>query len=175
MRSSERSTRFSGRALIALFVALVLHPWSHNKGLFGSFPGFENPSSLKSDLARSQSINAQGLRLLDRGQIGMAVEKFRLAIALDPGNIEALNNLAVAMEKGRNAQGALPAFHRALRLDPKNPKLHSNLALALRRSGRSHEAARSWRQRNPPQFGAAADGNRRGGAGGAGAARRDFR
>src|SRR5439155_82983 len=101
---------------------------------------FERPSSRKSDPAQSYRINAEGLRLMDRGQIGMAIEKFRLAIAFDPGNIEALNNLAVAMGKEGDVRGSLVVFHRALRLDPGNPKLHSNLALALRRSGRPPDA-----------------------------------
>src|SRR6184192_4300339 len=146
MRSSERrSKQFSGRALIVLFVAQVPYPSSHNGGLFGSSLGFEEASSRKSDSAQSCRINAEGLRLMDRGQIGTAVEKFRLAIALDPKNIEALNNLAVAMGKEGDARGALAVFRRALRLDPGNPKLHSNLALALRRSGRPHDAVLEMR------------------------------
>ena len=150
MRSSERrSKQFSSRALIVLFAALILYPSSRNKRLFGSWLGFENPSSRKSDPAQSYRINAEGLRLMDRGQIGTAVEKFRLAIALDPKNIEALNNLAVAMGKEGDARGALAVFRRALRLDPGDPKLHSNLALALRSSAWAVAQSSSLRASEP--------------------------
>ena len=82
MRSCERrSKQFSGRALIVLFVAQALYPSSHNTGLFGSSLGSEEAPSRKPDPARSCRINAEGLRLMDRGQIGRAVEKFRLAVA----------------------------------------------------------------------------------------------
>src|SRR6266568_2079874 len=102
--------------------------------------GAKKDSVTSSSAVESHRLNAEGLRLMEGGQIRRAAEAFRRAVKADPGNTEALNNLGIAVEKGGDIQEAVSIFHRALRLAPQNAQIHSNLALALRRSGHSHEA-----------------------------------
>ena len=64
-----------------------------------------------------------------------ALEEYRRAAELDPGNTGAHNNAGIALaELGRDAE-AVACFDRAINLDPANFDLHCNKALSLQGLG----------------------------------------
>src|SRR5262249_25463738 len=71
---------------------------------------------------------------------------YRQAVALDPKNAPAHNNLGNALMDKDDLEGAATAHQRALALDPKNGRVHSNLGAVLFRQGRYAEAARAFAQ-----------------------------
>ena len=70
---------------------------------------------------------------------------FERALALEPGNVDALNGLGVALTRtGERARG-VEALRRAVRLAPGHPEANRNLAVALEHEGRGREAAEYYR------------------------------
>jgi WD40 repeat protein len=73
------------------------------------------------------------------------IERCRLAIAANPDDAEACNNLAwqyvTAPEALRDVKGALPLAETAVRLEPGKPLYRNTLGVAYYRDGRYREAA----------------------------------
>jgi tetratricopeptide (TPR) repeat protein len=74
------------------------------------------------------------------GDAGRAIDAYRRALAINPGNPDATLNLGVALESlGRSAEAA-EHYRQALRADPDSAALHYNLALASEGRGGTAEA-----------------------------------
>jgi tetratricopeptide (TPR) repeat protein len=95
-----------------------------------------------------------GLILHDRGQISVAVEDFRRAVALRPQHIEALNALGLALSGVGQDDEARTCYESALRHDPTHPGVHTNLGQLLEQRGNAREALEHYEQaiKTDPSF-----------------------
>lgn len=83
--------------------------------------------------------------LSDPGSTGRAIDLYRKAVSLDPGNQKALYSLGVALTRRGgpgDLQEALAALQKAVRLKPDDLHAYYKLSEASRRLGRSADAAR---------------------------------
>jgi tetratricopeptide (TPR) repeat protein len=69
---------------------------------------------------------------LDGRKLADAEQHYRAALAIDPENIEVLNNLGVALQGQRRHDEAREVFERAVRLDPRADLTRKNLAASSR-------------------------------------------
>jgi tetratricopeptide (TPR) repeat protein len=83
-----------------------------------------------------------GERHFASGEPEEAARHFRTALAADPDNVRALNDLAVVSQLYGETEGCIRLLERALRIDGRDPETLVNLADILLRSGRSDEARR---------------------------------
>ncbi len=87
---------------------------------------------------------AVGRSDLAEGRVGAAIERFRNALKLDPGFVEAHNGLGVAFGmQGRYAESA-DAFRLALALGPSSAHVLNNLGFAQMKTGNLHDARQSF-------------------------------
>ena len=83
-----------------------------------------------------------GAQLVALGDSGGAEAHFRKAIALDPGYMEAHNNLATRLMVSKRFNEGLLELRIAEALDPASCPVHSNLAFAHLKMGNLKEAER---------------------------------
>ena len=69
-----------------------------------------------------------GAAVAQKGLWREAAFRFEQAVAREPGNARAHNNLAVALEAGGDFARALAAYKKALELDPNNTYIRRNYA-----------------------------------------------
>ena len=81
-----------------------------------------------------------GAQLILKGESDEAELHFRKAIALDPGYMEAHNNLATRLMVSQRFEEGLAELRIAEGLDPAAGPVHSNLAFALLKMGNFKEA-----------------------------------
>jgi tetratricopeptide (TPR) repeat protein len=82
-----------------------------------------------------------GIALADAGRIDDAVESFRRAIELDPGDSDVYNNLGTTYYRTRRLDEAIAAFREAVSRAPKHANARYNLGTALAAKGQYSEAA----------------------------------
>ena len=70
-----------------------------------------------------------GLKVAQKGLWQEARFRFERAVALDPGNAAALNNLAVALEQMGEFDGARAAYEKALEIKPGDLYIQQNYDL----------------------------------------------
>jgi Flp pilus assembly protein TadD len=75
-----------------------------------------------------------------------AETSFRRAIALLPGDANALNNLGVALRAQNKLQDAIAVYHQALATAPNSALVHANLGNALDAAGQTSRAEQHLRQ-----------------------------
>lgn len=85
------------------------------------------------DASEAARLHGITLLMLSRGE--QAREALEAALRLDPGNIEAVSNLASALLAGGDATGAVALLGRAVGARPDDAALRNNLANALRAAG----------------------------------------
>ena len=83
---------------------------------------------------------AEGIRLVQQEKLAEAADRFRKAMAADPSNADAANDLGIVLRRQRDFQDAIAAFETARQLRPEEARIQSNLALALDDMGRVAEA-----------------------------------
>jgi tetratricopeptide (TPR) repeat protein len=94
-------------------------------------------------------INEQLGLVLDRGRPQRSAEAVRFytaAVALRPDSPGAQVNLAVALWRSGDFDGAIACSRRAIHLDPNYAAAHNNLALALQARGQLNEAIASFQK-----------------------------
>jgi Flp pilus assembly protein TadD len=87
------------------------------------------PGSL---LAAEESSGRQvdfGLKVAQKGLWQEARFRFERAVAIDPGNAAALNDLAVALEQMGDFDGARQAYEKALEIKPGDAYIQQNYDL----------------------------------------------
>jgi tetratricopeptide (TPR) repeat protein len=94
--------------------------------------------------ALSMAHNNLGLLLATRAQRA-AVASYREALRLNPGYVEALNNLGNVLRELGERREALSLYQRAVQLDPSRTDSHCNLGYALLDARRVTEAVASFR------------------------------
>ena len=75
-----------------------------------------------------------------------ALESFKAAVAANPNDVEALENLGWGYHTHDQSAEAIETFRKALALDPNHVDSHYGLGLALRHSGRFDEAIREFQK-----------------------------
>jgi len=70
-----------------------------------------------------------GIQVARKGLWTEARFRFERAVALDPENAEALNNLAVALEQQAEFEKSREAYEKALKLEPGNLYIQQNFDL----------------------------------------------
>ena len=91
----------------------------------------------------------QGVELEKNGKQDDAIEHFRKAIGLYPGDIRAHYDLGLALERKGQTAEAISEYNRALHADPTssmNAAVYTDLAFALARTGKLDEAIESYQQ-----------------------------
>jgi tetratricopeptide (TPR) repeat protein len=101
------------------------------------------------ELARM--LQAQGLKLVDQGEVEEAIGLFGRAVAADPANAAAHANLGNALATEERFDDSLAAITDALRLSPADIDINVNRAVTLLKAGRLPEgwAANEWRHKKP--------------------------
>ncbi len=84
--------------------------------------------------------------LMNRGKLLEARGRLEQAIAAQPGNLEALNNLGVVYNRVRNHEAAMDVLGRAVAAAPAFAYAHLNLGSAQRGAGRFDDAEASWKK-----------------------------
>jgi Flp pilus assembly protein TadD len=84
--------------------------------------------------------NDLGEALRVAGRLDEAGEQYRVALALEPGNVAALNNLGIVEQAQGRLEEAVALYEALLKADPTHVQALVNLGQALQRQGRPDEA-----------------------------------
>jgi len=95
-----------------------------------------------SNSASSEHEIAFGIEVARKGLWGEARFRFEKAVALDPNNAEALNNLAIALEQQGAFEEARAAYEKALKLKPGNLYIQQNYDLFREADDKRNRKAR---------------------------------
>jgi hypothetical protein len=79
-------------------------------------------------LADAAALYQEGLRFQDAGRLAEAEASYRRALALDPRQAKAHNNLGAVLHMQGRLDEAIASYRRALELDPALPQASQNLA-----------------------------------------------
>jgi Flp pilus assembly protein TadD len=71
--------------------------------------------------------NELGLTRQKQGDYRGAAEAYKRAVDLEPANLDARNNLGLALANSRQAELALVQFHKVLEIDPTNETAQVNI------------------------------------------------
>jgi Flp pilus assembly protein TadD len=94
----------------------------------------------------AEAHNDLGMALQYQKEFSAAADHYRQALVLNPGYVEALNNLSTALfEAGQTAE-ALALAEKAVRLDSTLPDVYLNLGTFSKRAGHLAEARRAFAQ-----------------------------
>ena len=74
------------------------------------------------------------------------MRNYRRAIDIDPGNLEAFNNLAIAYKNRNEPLKAKSVLNRALALNPRHAGTHYNLAVFYEEAGETSSALHHYRR-----------------------------
>lgn len=101
---------------------------------------------LASGTASAEILNAYGIALADQGRVREAVEQFRRALALDPNNAPALQNLGIVALRVNDVAAARQNLARALELNPRLPLALNTMGVVHARMNDMPRAVESWRR-----------------------------
>ncbi len=82
-------------------------------------------------LAQAPDYLAEGLKALDAGNSGQAIESFTKAVAADPADYSAHFNLALAYSMSNQDALAIPEYQKTLELHPGLYEAQLNLSMSL--------------------------------------------
>lgn len=91
---------------------------------------FSSPNDNRHELEHMIALNNQGVALVTRNQHWQGIYCFEKARKLQPGRIEPLINLSVALTELHLYGPARRYFDEAVKLDPNNPFLCKNIDIA---------------------------------------------
>jgi len=90
------------------------------------------PSMTPAELARRfRAAYAQGIKLVQQGQYGLALGAFEQAVALKPMSSEALFNLGACYEAIGDPPRAINIYRRVLALTPNDADCYANLGTSF--------------------------------------------
>jgi tetratricopeptide (TPR) repeat protein len=78
------------------------------------------------------------------GRPGEAVQRYMMAVEIDPEYVEAWNNLGNVLAELGRSEASLRAYRRALEIEPEYADAHFNLAETYQQLGRHRDARRHW-------------------------------
>ena len=103
-------------------------------------------ANLECPSMRANALYAQGIDFCSAKRYEDAIQSFRQALALDPGNIYALYNTGVAYRELHRHTESIEAYRAALTKDPNHVFSLNNLGMALVYTGRLNEAIVCFRR-----------------------------
>jgi tetratricopeptide (TPR) repeat protein len=68
------------------------------------------------------------------------ISELRTAVQLNPGDVDALSNLAAALAHAGQYKESIDSYHRALQMEPTRSQLHADLGIALLNAGQLPQA-----------------------------------
>lgn len=91
-------------------------------------------------------LNAYGIALAQMGRSPDAVRQFQSALAIDPNNAPAHQNLGIEALRNNDPRAAEAHLHRALQLNPRLPLALNTLGVVHIRNGDAARAEDAWRR-----------------------------
>jgi tetratricopeptide (TPR) repeat protein len=94
-----------------------------------------------------ETLNALGIALADSGRIDEALEVFRRVLAADPTNVQAWQNIGIALLKADRPDGVAQAresLEKSIALGVRNPKAWNALGVSWMRSDEPARALDAW-------------------------------
>jgi len=94
-----------------------------------------------------ETLNALGIALADSGRVDEALAVFRRVLAADPTNVQAWQNIGIALLKADRPDGAAQAresLEKSIALGVRNPKAWNALGVSWMRSGEPARALDAW-------------------------------
>jgi protein O-mannosyl-transferase len=85
------------------------------------------------------------MRRNDKTMLLSAIDSFQAGLALDPNDLDVLNNLGLTLLRLNRYQESISVLQRAAKLHPKSAAAHLNLGLAFSRAGRREDAINQLR------------------------------
>lgn len=108
-------------------------------------PGPALPSVQRSESLRASELSERAREATVLGSLARAEELLERAVALEPTDAAAWNDLGVVLvRRGQRGRG-IEAIQRSLALDAKQAEVHRNLAVALEQDGQTLGAAAHYR------------------------------
>jgi tetratricopeptide (TPR) repeat protein len=96
-----------------------------------------------------ETLNALGIALADSGRIDDALEVFGRVLAADPSNVQAYQNIGIALLKGDrpgSVEKARESLEKSIALGLRNPKAWNALGVAWMRSNAPAKALDAWQR-----------------------------
>lgn len=150
IRNTLDGTRLRARALAALlccaaFIAAVpsSSPRAHAAAGVASpqHKPAQRPVQKKADAGRVETLLAEGIAALERGDEGAARSAFERALASEPDNVAAHTYLGALDDRAGDLNGAERHFSAAAIASPFLPSVRNNHGAVLLRLGRRQQAA----------------------------------
>lgn len=91
-------------------------------------------------MADKEELYDQGLDLAFEGKVREAIERYRAALAIDPGYVDAVHALAMAHAELDELDAAIEAGRRLCQLAPDDILAHTSLSTFYQRKGMIPEA-----------------------------------
>lgn len=113
------------------------------KEQFAALAGLQQRDS---PAARAAVLNNEANELLQKGQVGQAIRKYRDAIEMQPNDARLHLNLAVALSKQNDVVGEQEELTKAIALDDKLAPAHNQLASLFFRNGKTNEAEAEFKK-----------------------------
>jgi tetratricopeptide (TPR) repeat protein len=138
------------RRIAALTVLLLAVVGLYSIGTVGRNPVWKDNYALWTDtIAKSPDAALPHLLFADtlfseRGEIGKAIEQYRISLKLDPDNAMAHTNLGLAYAEKGWIDLAIGEYRTALRLQPDSAQAYNNLGLAYKKLGWLGEAIKYY-------------------------------
>ena len=104
-----------------------------------------DPENVAARRHLARLLSAQGYSRQERGELDSAIEDYEEALALDPAQPLACNNLGNAYRSAGRMEQALAAYRDAIELEPGLAEAHLNLGIALQQRGEHAAAAERYR------------------------------
>jgi tetratricopeptide (TPR) repeat protein len=86
------------------------------------------PPAVEPSSAKAKNLYVKARVFHKQGRLREAKRLYRESLRMDPGHVDALNNLAVVYMRERNYPAALKSLEKAVRLSPQNVDPQYNLA-----------------------------------------------
>ena len=130
---SRRPVLWSSLVLIAIFLAFALYSWLDSKGQqppVTSEHKYKMPAatSRPKPIVDSKNYYDRGRIFHKKGRLKDAERLYKETLKIDPGHVDALNNLAVIYMFEKNFFEARKNLEKAIRLKPENVDPYYNLA-----------------------------------------------
>jgi Flp pilus assembly protein TadD len=91
-------------------------------------------------MSDARTVYREGFQHFVDGAVEAAIDKYREALALDPGLAIAWNALSMALRQQRDLDGAVEAAKKLIELEPDDPLSHANLSILYQMKGMIAEA-----------------------------------
>lgn len=98
-----------------------------------------------SDAEKAAFYQNLGAQLLQKQRFSDAIAQYRMAVKLNPQDEDTHYNLALALAKGGDPEGAKKEYLEALRIYPDYPEAHNNLGNLLLAEGKLEEAVTNFK------------------------------